>query len=126
MTSERLAQALRSFAQVERGIIEFGLVGDSGRALELVRMRKQMVTEFATLGSALEGEPYLNERPDMKTEILRLFAAFRTANAINTAEWPAIRVRDDVGQFKIAAQGVGKVSQAFWSKVKAELPAAVA
>lgn len=122
MESDRLARALKAFAETERGIIEFGRVGDTSRALELVRMRKQMVIEFAALGTALEQDPYLVEHPDVKTEILRLFSAFRTANAINTAEWPAIRVRDDVDQFKVAAQGVGRASQAFWSRIKSELP----
>jgi hypothetical protein len=126
MESDRLTAALKTFAEAERGIVDFGRVGDSGRALELVRMRKQMVIEFAALGAALEEDGYLERHPDVKTDVLRLFAAFRTANAINTAEWPAIRVRDDVTQFQAAAQNVARASQAFWARIRSAFPVGIA
>lgn len=126
MESDRLTAALKTFAEAERGIVDFGRVGDSGRALELVRMRKQMVIEFAALGAALEEDDYLERHPDVKTDVLRLFAAFRTANSINTAEWPAIRVRDDVTQFQAAAQNVARASQAFWARIRSAFPVGIA
>ena len=121
MNGNRLARALASFAETERGIVQFGLAGDTERAVELIRLRKQMVTDFAALGQALEAERHLAEDPTKKTEILRLFAAFRTTNALNTAEWPAIRVRDDVASFRVAAKSVGLSTLAFWDKVRSEL-----
>jgi len=124
MRSERLDEAMKAFARVERGIVEFGMAGDTQHAVELIRLRKQMITEFAALSAALEADPFLAERREAKTDLLRLFSAFRTANALNTAEWPAIRVRDDVPSFRAAATSVGHASRAFWRRIEQELPLA--
>jgi hypothetical protein len=118
MKSERLVQSLKSFAQTEREIVEFGRVGDASKALDLVRLRKQLIAEFATLGTALETEPDLAQDANAKTEILRLFSAFRAANSINTAEWPVIRVRDHLTEYRSAVQNVGQAAQAFWHRIK--------
>jgi hypothetical protein len=118
MKSDRLSQALNSFAEVERDIVEFGRVGDAGTAADLIRLRRQLVAEFAKLGSALETAPCVARDADTKTEILRLFSAFRAANSINTAEWPVIRVRDHITEYKVAVQSVGKASEAFWRRIQ--------
>ena len=126
MRSERLHQALTSFAKVECGIVAFGMEGDTERAIELVRLRKLMVEQFAIVGSALEADENLSADPQLKRELLRLFSAFRSANALNTAEWPAIRVRDDVERFRRAANSVGLASRAFWHQIEKGLPATTA
>jgi hypothetical protein len=116
-----LTSALRSFAAVENDIIAFGRGADASKALEFIQKRKQMITEFAALRDALENDPYLVAKPELKTEVMRLFSAFRAQNAINQADWPAIRVRDNLPQFRIAAQSVGPPSRAFWQWVDREL-----
>lgn len=116
-----LMSALQTFAAVERDIIAFGRGADATKALEFVQRRKQMVLEFAHLRDALESEPVLLANPRLKTEIMRRFSAFRSENAINQAEWPAIRVRDNLAQFRIAAQSVAGPAQAFWTWIEQEL-----
>jgi hypothetical protein len=115
-----LQRALQSFAQTESEIVAFGRGADASKALEFVHMRKRMIAEFAALRDALENDPYLKANDARKTEILRLFSAFRTQNAINQANWPAIRVKDNLPDFRIAAQAVGPFSQAFWSWIEKE------
>jgi hypothetical protein len=115
-----LRESLQSFAQVESEIIAFGRSADASKALEFVHMRKRMINEFAALRDALENDPYLKANEDRKTEIMRLFSAFRTQNAINQANWPAIRVKDNLPDFRIAAQAVGPFSKTFWSWIENE------
>jgi len=109
-----LTSALRSFAAIEDDIITFGQTIDASKAAAFVQRRREMAHAFAMLRNALEQEPWLIDRPDLMTEALRRLSAFRAANSINQAEWPAIRVRDDPAAFRVAAQSVVVPSRAFW------------
>jgi len=112
--SANLTSALHSFAAIEDDIIAFGQTMDASKATAFVQRRREMAHAFAVLRNALEQEPWLIDQPDLMTEALRRLSAFRAANAINQAEWPAIRVRDDPAAFRIAAQSVTAPSRAFW------------
>lgn len=115
-----LTEALRSFARVERDIVALGQGRNGDNASELVRVRRELVLEFARLGQALEKDPYLQANPAKLTDATRLFAAFRSQNSINQANWPAIRVRDNQEDYKIASQPVGEKSRAFWGWIAQE------
>jgi hypothetical protein len=119
-TGRALEEALKSFAKVENEIIAFGRGADGSKALEFVHLRKRMINEFAALRDALENDPYLKANEERKTEVMRPFSAFRAKNAINQADWPAIRVKDDPPAFRIAAQSVAPLSQAFWAWIERE------
>jgi|GEM_PF-966231 len=112
-----LTQALRSFAAVEREIVRLGALGDASKAHQFLQLRRQLVDAFAHARMALEAEPRLIESPTLMSEAMRQLAAFRTANAINQADWPVIRVRDEPQQYKIASQSVARASQDFWNWV---------
>lgn len=116
----KLLNALRSFATVEREIVSLGERTDASNAQDFVRLRRDLVLEFAKLSAALESDPHLIAHPDKLSQATRLFAAFRTANSINQADWPAIRVRDNVESYRTAAQPVGERSHAFWSWIEQE------
>jgi hypothetical protein len=120
-TGNELDQALRSFAEVERGIVQLDTRADATNALAFVNMRRDLVMEFAKVGKALEQEPWLVANPDKMTQVTRLFAAFRTQNALNQADWPVIRVRDDPAAYAGASRPVGERSAAFWQWVEQEL-----
>ncbi len=121
MIGKALDESLRSFATVEDEIIAFGVGADASKALEFVQKRKQMIGEFARLRDALEGDPHLASNQEIKSEVMRLFSAFRTQNAINQEEWPAILVRDNLPAFREAAKSVGPFSRAFWDWARKEL-----
>lgn len=116
-----LEDALRSFATAERDIVSAGQLKDGDNAMELVRVRRDLVLQFAKVGNALEQDPHLKAYPDKLTEGTRLFAAFRSANSINQANWPAIRVRDEREAYRSASQPVIERSRAFWAWVDQEL-----
>lgn len=116
-----LEDALRSFAIAERDIVSAGQLKDGDNAMELVRVRRDLVLQFAKVGNALEQDPHLKANPDKLTEGTRLFAAFRSANSINQANWPAIRVRDEREAYRSASQPVVERSRAFWAWVDQEL-----
>lgn len=116
-----LVEALRSFAAVEKDIVAAGQRADNDIAVELVRVRRELVLEFASLGKALEQDPLLKAHPDKMTEGTRLFSAFRSANSINQANWPAIRVRDEREAYRGASMPVVDRSRAFWGWVDREL-----
>ena len=120
-TGNELDQALRSFAEVERWIVQLDTRADATNALAFVNMRRDLVMEFAKVGKALEQEPWLVANPDKMTQVTRLFAAFRTQNALNQADWPVIRVRDDPAAYACASRPVGERSAAFWQWVEQEL-----
>jgi hypothetical protein len=116
-----LEDALRSFAIAERDIVSAGQLKNGDNAMELVRVRRDLVLQFAKVGNALEQDPHLKAHPDKLTEGTRLFAAFRSANSINQANWPAIRVRDEREAYRSASQPVIERSRAFWAWVDQEL-----
>ncbi|MBT2186988.1 hypothetical protein [Sphingobium nicotianae] len=116
-----LQGALRSFVAVEREIVALGERADPTKAAEFVNMRRDLVMEFAKLGMALSNDPYLVANPDQMTQVTRLFSAFRAANSINQADWPAIRVRDNPEGYKDACRPVAERSGAFWQWVEREL-----
>jgi hypothetical protein len=115
-----LQESLETFAKVESEIVAFGRGADGSKALEFIHLRKRMINEFAALRDALENDPYLKANEERKTEVMRRFSAFRAQNAINQADWPAIRVKDDPPAFRIAAQSVAPLSQAFWDWIEKE------
>lgn len=116
-----LTSALQEFAGVERAIVALGRGNAASNALELVRVRRDLVLQFAKLGSALERDPHLKDNPDQMTQATRLFAAFRSANSINQANWPAIRVRDNLEEYLGASLPVADASRAFWTWVDQHL-----
>ena len=115
LIGSKLKSALESFAQAEAQIVLRGVPVTAAESLELVQLRRQLITEFATLSAAIEAEPNLIRSPAMLTDATRLLAAFRTANSVNQAEWPVVRVREDAAGYHIAVQRVVIASDAFWS-----------
>lgn len=116
-----LQSALESFATVERGIVDVGQQVDGNSAVDFVRMRKQLVMEFATVGGAIEKDPWLSTDPSMLQQATRLLSAFRAQNSINQANWPVVRVKDNLAEYQIAARPVAERSAEFWRWVEDEL-----
>lgn len=116
-----LIEALKGFAAVENQIVTLSRTVDAEGALHFVRLRRQLVMAFATLGNALENDPWLKVRPDLLQQATRLFSAFRAQNSINQANWPAVRVKDNVADYQIAARPVGEKSREFWQWIDREL-----
>lgn len=117
----RLRQALQSFATVEAQIISHGNLTSPAQSLELVQLRRDLVMEFAELRDAIEAEPLFLASRTMLTQATRLLAAFRTSNAINQADWPVVRVREDAAGYRVAAQSVANASRAFWNWMEENL-----
>lgn len=117
----KLSEALISFTRTEGDIVAFGQNLTPANAMEFVRLRRELVLEFAKLGTALEVDPLLTANPDLKTQGLRLFSAFRSQNSINQANWPAIRVRDDLENYRISSKPVVEASRNFWGWIEKEL-----
>lgn len=116
-----LVDALRSFTRVESDIVAAGRQAEGDIAAELVRARRELVLEFAKLGQALDQDEHLKANPDKMTDVKRLFSAFRSANSINQADWPAIRVRDERESYRTASLPVVERSSAFWGWIEREL-----
>lgn len=110
----QLKDALHSFAAVEAQIVAHGAPTTAAQSFELVQLRRDLVMEFATLRTAIEAEPSLAASRDRLTQATRLLAAFRTSNAINQADWPVVRVREDANGYNEAVQRVVRASRAFW------------
>lgn len=119
--SAALRDALATFSKVEREIVAVGQRMDPDTALEFVRLRRQLVMRFATLGNALEQEPWLKARPDEMRTGSQLFSAFRAQNSINQADWPVVRVRDNIEAYRANARPVAEKSIAFWRWVEQTL-----
>ena len=116
-----LHSALESFAAVERSIVDIARHIDGSNAVDFVRLRKQLVMEFASVGSAIEKDPWLSSNPDMLQQATRLLSAFRSQNSINQANWPVVRVKDNLAEYQIAARPVAERSGAFWQWCEREL-----
>lgn len=116
-----LIQALRTFAALERDIVELGQRVDPANALDFVRMRRRLVMGFADLNVALDKDSWLTSQPELFQQGRQLFSAFRAANSINQANWPVVMARDDPKGYGVAARPVAEKSRAFWSWVEKEL-----
>lgn len=116
-----LQQALANFWEVECEVVRIGRQADQGNAVELVRIRRQLVNQFAELGRAIEQDPFLQSDPDLMTQATRLFSAFRSQHALNQASWPAVMVRDNIAGYRETSQQVAERSRQFWQWVEPEL-----
>lgn len=116
-----LIEAMRSFAALEREIAAMSDRDATADTVRLVKLRRELVLEFARLGTALESDPYLVAHPEKMTQATRLFAAFRTQNSANQADWPVIRVRDNLQAYKLSTRSVEDCSTAFWGWAEREL-----
>jgi hypothetical protein len=116
-----LVGALRAFDAVERRIVALGEQAETCDSFEFVNLRRDLVLQFASLAAAIERDPHLMANPALKTQATRLLAAFRTQNAVNQADWPVIRVRDDPEHYKVAARPVAERSRDFWTWVGQQL-----
>jgi hypothetical protein len=116
-----LTKSLQSFAALEKEIVALGQRVDASSAVEFVRLRKQLVLAFADVGAALEKDEWLKGQPGKLEQGLRVFSAFRAQNSINQANWPAVRVKDAVSDYQIAARPVAEKSRDFWKWVEEEL-----
>jgi hypothetical protein len=116
-----LVDALKIFAAIEDDLIALGKRADATTATEFVRMRRQLVMGFAEVSAALEKDAWLGEQSHLMTQAQRLLAAFRSQNAINQANWPVVRVRDNLAEYQIAARPVGERSRDFWDWLAFEL-----
>ena len=114
LIGSELKRALESFAQVEADIVSHGVPVTAAESQELLQLRRQLITEFAGLSAAIEAEPNLARSPSLLTDATRLLSAFRTANSVNQADWPVVRVREDAAGYSVAVQSVIKASSAFW------------
>lgn len=116
-----LVDALSRFAALERELVALGQRADASTAIEFVRMRRQLVMEFAQVGAALEKDPWLSANSHLMQQAQRLLSAFRAQNTINQANWPVVRVRDNLADYQIAARPVGERSRDFWDWIEFEL-----
>jgi len=111
---------LKAFASIEHDLIALGKRADAATAAEFVRVRRQLVMGFAEVSAALEKDPWLTAQTHLMNQAQRLLAAFRSQNAINQANWPAVRVRDNLAEYQIAARPVGDRSRDFWDWITFE------
>lgn len=116
-----LIEALSAFAALERTIVDLDNRADASLAVEFVRMRRDLVLEFTKLGRALEQDHWLTSQPELFQQTMRLFSAFRTQNTINQADWPVVRVKDHLPDYRVAAGPVAERSRAFWQWIEQEL-----
>lgn len=116
-----LQQALTSFWEIECEVVRIGKQADQGNAVELVRIRRQLVNQFAELGKAIEQDPFLQSDADLMAQATRLFSAFRSQHALNQASWPAVMVRDNVAGYRETSRQVAERSRQFWQWVEGEL-----
>ncbi|MCW2337968.1 hypothetical protein M2337_002201 [Sphingobium sp. B2D3A] len=116
--SSDLAELLRAFSATETEIVQLGTIAQAARMHELLQLRRQFVEQFGLVSAALQREPILLASPALMTQAMRLLAAFRSRNAINQADWPVIRVRDDPIAYREASQHVKDASRDFWDWIE--------
>ncbi len=119
--SAELKAALRSFSHLEQQVVQVSSHVDTSNATTLVRLRRDLVHEFAALSHALEHDHHLRSNPEKFTEATRLLSAFRTQNSVNQADWPVILVRDNPSGYRASVGTVAGRSHAFWHWVEKEL-----
>jgi hypothetical protein len=93
---------------------------DDARKHDLIRLRRELAAQIAKVGEA--AEPIFGTAEHVLSQDYRTrFSRMRSAAAIHQADWPAVRLGEDVERYKASALGVREANKAFVAWVRAAL-----
>lgn len=93
---------------------------DDARKHDLIRLRRDLSLQIAKVGEA--AEPIFGAAEHgLSQDYRNRFSRMRSAAAIHQADWPAVRLGEDVERYQASARGVREANKAFVAWVRSAL-----
>ncbi len=90
---------------------------DDARRHDLIRLRRALSLQIAEVGKVAE-RIFAAAEADMALEYRSKFSRMRSAAALHQADWPAVRLGEEVEHYRASALGVRQANKEFVAWVR--------
>ena len=116
----QLSRELDALEAVQVELASIANRSDDARKHDLIRLRRELSLQIAKVGKA--AEPIFGTADHALNQDYRnRFSRMRSAAAIHQADWPAVRLGEDVERYQASALGVREANKAFVAWVRTAL-----
>lgn len=119
--SAQMREILTDYARLEHEILATAMLMDPTRKAELVRLRRRLAEHLGVVGTCIERDEQLASDPAIQKQMSQLFTNFRYAVGQHQANWPAVRIDDDVERYRESAENSYAKADLFWSWCRSSL-----
>jgi hypothetical protein len=93
---------------------------DEGRRHDLIRLRRELALQIVAVGKI--AEPIFGAaEPGLAQDYRNTFSRMRSTTALHQANWPAVRLGEDMGPYQASALDVNEANKAFVAWVRGAL-----
>lgn len=96
---------------------------DDERKRELIELRRQLSAQIAVVGQSADAFFTTHADEETARTYRAKFSRMRSAAALHQASWPAARLGESVGEYRISAMGVREANREFIAWARAALAA---
>lgn len=115
-----LARELNTLETVQAALAGIADRTDDARKHELIKLRRDLSAQIAKVGEV--AEPIFRAAdPGLNQEYRNKFSRMRSAAALHQAAWPAIRLGENIADYKASARTVREANKAFVAWVRGTL-----
>lgn len=115
-----LSRELTALEAIQAELASIADRTDDARRHDLIRLRRDLSLRIAEVGKI--AEPIFGAaEAGMAQEYRGKFSRMRSAAALHQANWPAVRLGEDVEQYRASAQGVRQANKEFVAWVRGAL-----
>ena len=115
-----LSKELDTLEAVQAALAGIADRTDDARRSELIKLRRELSAQIARVGEVAEPIFRIAE-PGLNQEYRTKFSQMRSAAALHQAAWPAIRLGENVTEYKASARTVREANKAFVAWVRGAL-----
>ena len=115
-----LARELNALEAVQAKLAGIADRTDEGRRHDLIRLRRELALQIAEVGKIAE-PIFGTAEPGLAQDYRNRFSRMRSATALHQANWPAVRLGEDMGPYQASALGVHEANKAFVAWVRGAL-----
>jgi len=113
----RLTKELNALEAVQAELASIAARTDDARKHDLIKLRRKLAVQIGEVG-AVADTIFANVDATMKQAYRDRFSEMRSAAARHQANWPAVRLGEDIDQFHVSARGVRQANREFvaWTR----------
>ena len=115
-----LSRELDALEAVQAELASIANRSDDARKHDLIRLRRELSAQIAKVGEV--AEPIFGKAEHaLSQEYRSRFSRMRSAAAIHQADWPAVRLGEEVERYQASAKVVREANKAFVAWVRGAL-----
>jgi len=113
----RLTKELNALEALQAELASIAARTDDARKHDLIKLRRKLALQIGEVG-AVADTIFANVDATMKQAYRDRFSEMRSAAARHQANWPAVRLGEDIDQFHVSARGVRQANREFvaWTR----------